>query len=213
MYQLALYAVGRPSLVCWCVLTVHCRDAEDPWRLLVPSGARPAVTTQQVGVPVPARGSLCVRERHRKTAGESYPQDLATCPTSLRGLRGLYSEALTGCPTRDRNVRISPRPIPCSPGRIPVTGTTSSLPRSPTRLRDATLQTAAHNSQRNTGTHSLGTETRLINVPETRLGPRAGPSLTRRFGQPMVLRMDRAVGRNSEILLKRGESSRNPGRA
>ena len=85
-----------------------------------------------------------------KTGGKNHPQQ----PRDLVPLRCEVCEAcILRALQAARNIRISPRPIPRSPGRIPVTGT-SSLTHSPTKLRDATLQTAAYNSQRNTRSKS-----------------------------------------------------------
>jgi len=89
-----------------------------------------------------------------RIAGENDPHGFPTCPTAFRDLRGLCFETLTGCPRSNRKIRISPCPIPRSHGGIPGTAT-ASITRFPTILRDASLQTAAYNSQRDTLTAAL----------------------------------------------------------
>ena len=104
----------------------------------------------RIRVPVPPRihGRAGTAGTIARIAGENDPHGFPTCPTAFRDLRGLCFETLTGCPRSNRKIRISSCPIPRSHGGIPVTGT-ASITRFPTILRDASLQTAAYNSQRN----------------------------------------------------------------
>jgi len=104
----------------------------------------------RIPVPVPPRihGRAGTAGTIARIGGENDPHGFPTCPTAFRDLRGLCFETLTGCPRSNRKIRISPCPIPRSHGGIPVTGT-ASITRFPTILRDASLQTAAYNSQRN----------------------------------------------------------------